>query len=149
MPDSFIRTLRSSGVIDYTWTCYIADDFSPSIRAYCSANYTPPVVPRPACNSLTASPTSGTSPLTSTLSCATTDATTVSISCGNGTSISGANGTCTYSTVGSYTPVCTVNGNTTSSACTANISVNTPTPTGFDLSIKKYFNFSDDANSAP
>ena len=52
--------------------------------------------PNPSCNSLSVSPVSGTAPLVSSMNCSTTDATTVSINCGNGTTINGSTGICTY-----------------------------------------------------
>ena len=98
-PGSSPRNFTSTTVgttINYTWTCYIPDDFSPSPTVNCAANYTPPVVLNPSCNSLSVSPVSGTAPLVSSMNCGTTDATTVSINCGNGTTINGSTGICTY-----------------------------------------------------
>ncbi len=141
--------------INYSWKCSGSNGGSDS--PVCTASYTPPVNPNPTCDSLTATPRSGTSPVTSTLSCATTDATTVSISCGNGQGISGANGTCIYTnTTGApvvYAPRCTVDGTITNSGCTTSISVDpVPTNNTFDLSLKKYIDTVDvvgDAQTAP
>lgn len=136
---------QNGSTTNYSWSCTGSNGGS---NASCNASYTLPVNPNPTCDSLTATPRSGTSPVTSTLSCATTDATTVSISCGNGQGIAGANGTCTYTnTTGApvvYRAQCTVNGTITNSACTKDISVDPAlTNDTFDLRLKKYIGTTD------
>ena len=87
------------------------------------------------------------------MTCATTNANTVSISCGNGTLATvGSSRTCNYSVPGTYSVSCTVNGTITSPACTTNVTVNPPTTSTFDLSLKKYIDTIDavgDAQTAP
>ena len=86
------------------------------------------VEPPSTCDGLTATPTSGTAPLSVNMSCTGTKATSYQIACGNGQVINGATGTCTYNTGSNYQAVCTVNGNVTSNACKKTIAVINPTP---------------------
>lgn len=73
-------------------------------------------------------PSNGRAPLSVNAGCAVTNATTVSISCGNGTSVNGKEGVCMYNTPGTYTAVCKVNGNITSPACTQTVTVDNSEP---------------------
>jgi hypothetical protein len=108
--------------------------------AGCNTSCQPVTAPTPSCDSLTASPTFGTSPVTTTLTCNGSNLATGSsytIDCGNGTTgvMSGNNGTCTYinnqpSGSLTFTPKCTINNTITSSACQTNIVANPPPVAG-------------------
>ena len=87
------------------------------------------MVVTPSCNSISISPTSGTTPLNSSVSCNTTNATSVSIACGNGQVINNSNGICNYTTIGTFAPRCTVNGSITNTACTASVTTTPPVTT--------------------
>lgn len=81
----------------------------------------------------------GPATLSTNVSCTTQNATSVAIDCGNGQTINGANGTCTYTQSGTYQAVCRVNGTITNNNCQKPITVTTtPETTNFDLRIKKY-----------
>jgi hypothetical protein len=92
----------------------------------CSNTCVPLNLPAPSCNSISVSPTTGTTPLSSVVSCNTTSATSVSIDCGNGQVINSANGTCNYTTAGTFAPRCTVNGNITGTSCVGSVTASTP-----------------------
>lgn len=110
------------------------------------------MVATPSCDSITASPTFGTSPVTTTLTCSGSNlpvGSTYAISCGNGinATMSGSTGTCTYANTQSsgsltFTPKCTINGTITAPACQTNVGINpipVPPVVGTpNLSIKKY-----------
>jgi hypothetical protein len=106
--------------------------------AGCNTSCQPVAAVVPACNSIVASPTFGTTPVTTTLICSGSNLptnSTYAIECGNGTNatMTGNSGTCTYtnsSLVNSVTfvPKCTINGTLTSTACQTNVGVN-PAPT--------------------
>lgn len=139
-PSSVIPT--GSPTVNYTWTCggMSGGPASP----VCTASYTPPV---PTCNSISVTPTTGNTPVSSTVSCNTSYETTVSIDCGNSQTISGKTGVCSYTTAGTYAPRCIVNGSISGPACTASVTATTPPVSVFDLRLKKYVN-SDDAQPA-
>nr|MDD3720246.1 hypothetical protein [Candidatus Gracilibacteria bacterium] len=84
----------------------------------------------PTCNTLSATPSSGPSPLTSIFNCNATSATSYKIEVMSGTTIlntiNNSTGSYTFSNTGSYTARCTINGTITSTGCLANISVNPP-----------------------
>ena len=105
-------------------------------------------LPAPSCDSISVSPTTGTTPFNSVVSCNTTSATTVSIACGNGQVINSANGTCNYTTAGTFAPRCTVNGNISGASCVGSVTANPAVSNSFDLSIKKYVNNVDAQSSA-
>ena len=98
----------------------------------------PPSLP-PACNSISVNPISGNIPLTSNVSCNVTNATTVAIDCGNGQTFNTSTAICTYTTVRTFVPKCTVNGTITNSSCKGSVTTtNDPPPTSSSVSIKKY-----------
>jgi hypothetical protein len=102
--------------------------------AGCNTSCQPVTAATPSCDSLTASPTFGTSPVTTTLTCSGSNiptGATYAIDCGNGTAgtMNGNKGTCTYvnnTTTGSLTfaPKCTINSTITSPACQTNVVAN-------------------------
>lgn len=97
----------------YTWNC--KDNITNLTSPSCNASYTPPIVPT--CNSISVTPTGGTIPLTTNISCNTSNATTTNIICGNGQAFAGPTANCTYTTVGTFSPQCKVNATITSPAC--------------------------------
>lgn len=101
--------------------------------------------PAPTCNGLTATPIFSTAPTSVSLSCATSNATSVSIACGNGQVINAATGVCIYAAAGFYPARCTVNGSITNDSCTTGVQVDTPR---FDLSLKKFVNGQDAQTTA-
>ena len=109
----------------------------------CRASYTFIGPPAPSCNSITVSPTSGNIPLRSSVSCSTTNATTVSIACGNGQIINNGTGSCLYANTGIFTPTCTVNGTITNPACQGTVTATNPVAGSPILSIKKFANNAD------
>ncbi len=94
----------------------------------CNSSCTGTVPVVTTCNSITATPTSGTAPLDVAVSCNATNASTYHIDCGNGTTHLSSAGVCRYVAGGTYSPVCTVNGSITSPSCTTNVTVNPPPP---------------------
>lgn len=94
------------------------------------------------CNGMTATPSSGKTPLVSTLTCSASGATAYKIEILSGSTIlqtiNNAIGNYTFSTPGSYTAKCTINGSVTSAACTVPVTVTSTPPEAFDLSIKKF-----------
>ena len=84
--------------------------------------------PAPKCDALGMLSSTGRAPLSVNAGCAATNASSVSISCGNGNTISGKEGVCIYNTPGTYTASCTVNGNITSPACTQTVTVESGEP---------------------
>ncbi len=125
--------------INYTWNCTNGTTTTP----VCRASYTPVGPPAPSCNSITVSPSSGNIPLRSSVSCNTTSATTVSITCGNGQVINNGTGSCLYATVGTFTPTCTVNGTITNASCQWTVTATNPSVSNFDLRLKKFVNGND------
>ncbi len=94
-------------------------------------------MPTPSCNSIVVAPTTGVTPLNSSVICNTTNATTVSITCGNGQTFNTSSATCNYTSTGTFIPKCTVNGTVTNAACQGTVTA-TATPQAPFLSIKKY-----------
>jgi PKD repeat protein len=86
------------------------------------------VNPPATCDGLTVAPQSGIAPLSTSVSCTGTRATSYSISCGNGQTVNAQTGTCTYSAPGTYEARCTVNGTITAPVCAKPVSVGSPTP---------------------
>ena len=100
----------------------------------CSANLTvaPTIDPVPTCDSLSMSPRTGTTRVTRSFSCGSTNATGHVVNCGNGTSFDSQTGTCNYvnnsSAIQQFTATCNVSnadhpGTYTSSACRQTITV--------------------------
>ena len=93
----------------------------------CSPVTCTPIAQPPTCNSITVTPTTGTTPVVSSVSCNTSNETSVAIDCGNGApAIAGKKGSCTYTTVGTFAPRCIVNGSISGPACTASITTTPP-----------------------
>lgn len=76
------------------------------------------------------SPSSGGSaPHDVAVSCSATNASSYRIDCGNGVSNLASTALCRYTTAGTYTPKCTVNGTISSPACQSTVNVSAPPPT--------------------
>lgn len=115
-------------------------------------------IPPPACVSATATRTTAVNTLPASYSVAcniSNPVSPVTIDCGNGQTVNAANGVCTYATAGSYTVQCVSDDFSPSRIQNCNTPVNptgTPTPSTFDLSLKKYIDTVDavgDAQTAP
>ncbi len=94
-------------------------------------------VETPTCNGLTMNPISGIAPVNSVATCSGYKVSTYKIDCGNGQVFNGAgsnsgnqtfNHTCNYTTPGTYTPICTINGSITNSTCQKSVTITSPTP---------------------
>lgn len=103
-----------------------------------SCTWDVPETPTPSCDTLTASPTFGNSPVTTTLTCNGSNlpaGSTYAITCGDGNNaaMSGNAGTCTYTNNSpdksvTYSPKCTINGTLTAPTCQTNVGINPPPP---------------------
>ena len=107
-------------------TCDSGSDNGTAGNCNSACTSTVPVVTT--CNSITATPVSGTAPLDVSVSCNATNASTYRIDCGNGTTHLSSAGVCRYVAGGTYAPVCTVNTDITSPSCTTSVTVNPPLP---------------------
>ncbi|MBW7955014.1 hypothetical protein H3C61_04350 [Candidatus Gracilibacteria bacterium] len=122
--------------LDYSGRPYeVCDSNDPNKTGWgpggCSNTCQPIITPAPICNNLTISPNSGNSPLTSSFNCNATNATSYRIDIMNSlgniiNTINNSTGTYTFSSTGSYSARCSINGNITSNSCLGNISVNPP-----------------------
>jgi uncharacterized repeat protein (TIGR01451 family) len=93
----------------------------------------------PICTNLTASPSTGVDSLSSNVVCTGENVTTFQIDCGNGVTFTGSgsnNGTetfartCNYTTVGSFTPTCTIDDTVTNNSCQQTVTVTDDNPPG-------------------
>jgi uncharacterized repeat protein (TIGR01451 family) len=116
----------------------------------CDQNTCKPIE-TPTCSGISVSPTVGTRPVNSTVTCSGYKVNSYKIDCGNGVTFSG-NGSwignftspahvCKYTNPGTYNVTCTVNDTITSNSCKSQVTVNATTPA---ISIDKR-----DANPLP
>ena len=116
---NFVATVNGS-TTNYTWSC------NGLSGGNCSASYTPGGGTDNICQSLTVSPSSGSTTLTVAASCsATIDGSvgTWAINCGNGQTFNTQTATCTYGSAGTYTATCAVDGATVRPSCTQTVTV--------------------------